>query len=113
MIYVIIAPESNIMKIGVSSDPQRRLDNLRGSFPFPLEILYVIPKASYREERKLHWELREHRLQGEWFEVTPESMRLLRSALSKYPLFDAKGWQAQTTAPSVLNFIPTSEEATP
>lgn len=102
--YVILAPGMGSMKVGVSRRPDERLRALQSAYPFPLEIAYVIPKGSYKEERRFHFELRQFRKHGEWFELSDESMSLLRGLLREYSYFDARRWEVEMTSPNVLKF---------
>lgn len=104
MMYVIAAPEMKIMKIGVSREPLRRMKDIQVSFPTHLEIIAVIPKGGTKEERSFHRAMHEFRRQGEWFEMTDESMQLLNGLLSDHPFLDAKAFDEFNSWPSILRF---------
>jgi len=55
-----------LVKIGWSSDPHARLEGLRTSNPYPLELLALVD-AGRDLEQALHVELADYRVTGEWF----------------------------------------------
>lgn len=64
------------MKIGRAGNPKQRLAALATAHPWGLELRHVIKTSHTRAdvilEREIHEYLRERRVQGEWFEMTPE-----------------------------------------
>lgn len=73
-VYFVQAEDTRYYKIGYTTqDPEDRLKQLSTSSPHQLRIKGVVPFAS-REgevaEQKLHDELDDCRLNGEWFEMT-------------------------------------------
>jgi hypothetical protein len=72
MIYFIQQnPEENgPVKIGISKDPQRRLDTLQTGSPHELELIYTARVAAESEcEDYLHEMWSSRRLNGEWFDI--------------------------------------------
>lgn len=63
---------AEFVKIGVSSDIAKRVNDLRTSVPLPISILGAIPGATRSVERALHQRFALHRRNGEWFDATPE-----------------------------------------
>ena len=66
MIYFIQSDENGLIKIGSSTDPERRLRELQTSSNAPLRILLTLPGTS-EEEALLHERFRNYRQQGEWY----------------------------------------------
>lgn len=64
--YVYFVAGGGMIKIGFSSDPDKRLRDLRTSSPIPLKLLTTTP-GGRDEETALHRRFAEHRRQGEWF----------------------------------------------
>lgn len=71
MVYVLLAPHCNAIKIGVATDVTRRVKSPSTAHPYPLKLLGTI-KGGRDLERALHRRFQEYRLGGEWFEATPE-----------------------------------------
>ncbi len=59
------------VKIGFSVNVGMRLRELQSANPLPLTVLAVL-KGGCELESSLHQRFAEHRLQGEWFRLTPE-----------------------------------------
>jgi hypothetical protein len=80
-VYVIGAPNQPV-KIGLAVDVAKRLSQLQTGFPHRLKIYEAHEVSSDRArsiERSCHMELRDRRLNGEWFDVTPtEAAQVLR-----------------------------------
>lgn len=74
MLYIIRAKGLDLVKVGHSCDPQRRISVLQTTSPVNLEFLVLIP-GGVKLERYLHRCLRKYWVRGEWFDgrfVTPE-----------------------------------------
>ena len=69
-IYVI--SNGTYVKIGVSQDPDFRCRTLQTGSPKPLELVYTA-FGGFDIEREIHGRLQDHRVFGEWFDVTPEA----------------------------------------
>lgn len=67
-VYFIRRAGSNLVKVGWSSDPVRRLSSLRTAVPEPLHLLATRPGGP-EEERRIHHLCSEHRVGGEWFRM--------------------------------------------
>ena len=70
-IYAIINRHDNVVKIGFSNDPQKRLSQLQTGTVHQLEILMTFA-ADSAVEKEIHDKLSKYRKSGEWFENTPE-----------------------------------------
>lgn len=70
--YVILNPELNIVKIGISENPQKRLESLSYACGCALKLSYnTLPlKNARKNEAKCHEEFRDKRRIGEWFDVS-------------------------------------------
>lgn len=89
-VYFIRRMDTEVVKIGISSSPERRLSQLQSASEIPLELLGVIP-TSYAEEaleieHRLHKEFHSRKLNGEWFNLPlPVLMEVVaRLALISY-----------------------------
>ena len=70
------------VKIGFTiGDPEKRVAELQTGHPYPLTVYHAV-EGTPRMERKLHAQLKAHRLQGEWFE-REAALRLLASLKSE------------------------------
>ena len=72
------------VKIGISKDCGERLKNLQSNTFAELEIMYFCShesaKIAREFEKMAHNDLRQHKIQGEWFKPTEE-------VLNYFPLF--------------------------
>lgn len=65
-VYVIEAVGTDLVKIGVSDSPEKRIHQHQTSSPHKLRLLgYCL--GSYAIEQALHLVLNEYRVRGEWF----------------------------------------------
>lgn len=85
--YLVWARGSNFYKIGVATDPSRRLAELAVGCPFSLEFLAVIP-SRITSERELHERFAAYRERGEWFKFPTKRM-----ALQPFGKWDFKYYQ--------------------
>ena len=71
MIYFIGNKKENICKIGVSNNVEKRIKEIQCSCPFSVEVLITYPVSDdYLIEKALHNKYNEHRLNGEWFNLS-------------------------------------------
>lgn len=73
-VYCIHAEGTDLVKIGVSSRPRRRLQNLQIGCPFPLSVIGLVAGGKDAESR-IHDDLRNKRKTGEWFEDASGEIR--------------------------------------
>lgn len=77
LIYVI-GPEGGPYKVGLTSDIQRRLDALQTASPVDLQVHHTFEVADVYEarvaERAAHERLASHRVRGEWFDCSLQSV---------------------------------------
>lgn len=88
-IYVICAnTESNLVKIGFSAQPEKRLKQLQTGQGIALVLFHKeeVPTESVRAlERLIHKELRHKKSLGEWFSISPDDAVLeIKHALMRY-----------------------------
>lgn len=71
--FVYLIRCNDYFKIGVSSDPCKRLCALQTSSPYKLELIrYYKHDDIYEEEKFWHLELNSHRIRNEWFKLPKE-----------------------------------------
>ena len=61
-------------KIGLSGSPPDRLIHLRGSSPWPMQLVrfWKVPRDQARSiEQEVHQRLQDRRVRGEWFKIDP------------------------------------------
>lgn len=66
-VYAVLLPGTMAVKIGWSANMGQRLENYTTSFPFTPRLVGIVPGASSKTEKKIHKQLDEYRLRGEWF----------------------------------------------
>ena len=72
MLYLIQDCSSELVKIGISNNPQKRLRQLQTGTGNQLKLL-----QTYKTENDRHWEKRIHKMfwqnrkKGEWFALNP------------------------------------------
>jgi hypothetical protein len=71
-VHFVLAPKSETIKIGRSTDPDKRLRSLQTGNSEPVEIVLLLPHLPPFEEGQLHWRFRKYRTPGEWFEYRGE-----------------------------------------
>lgn len=74
----IIGPDEGFQKIGFSKNVQKRLKTLQTGNPLSLKIHHTEPVPENRIrllEKKIHQELKHHRLEGEWFDISPDDAK--------------------------------------
>lgn len=76
MIYFI--ETQGRVKIGYSSDPQRRFNNLTVGCPTRC-VLSAVIEGSMSDEKNVHELFKANRIRGEWFELTPEISEFMAS----------------------------------
>jgi len=69
-----IRGDHNLVKIGVSQNPNARLAAMRTASAFPLELCFVgaCQTSGIEIEQEAHRLLEAHRTNGEWFDVSTE-----------------------------------------
>lgn len=69
-LYVIKIKGTNIYKIGVSSNSQRRIYDLRAANPLPIDVIHLQKCLFPKElETKIHNYLHDKHIKNEWFKI--------------------------------------------
>lgn len=69
-VYFITCRDLGVVKIGYAENPYSRLNNIRVACPVEVELELIL-EGSFAEEKALHRLLKEYRVRGEWFLITP------------------------------------------
>jgi hypothetical protein len=85
MIYFIECGFMGPVKIGYSTNPRRRLEDLQAACPYRLSIRGVI-EGDCKKEGQIQARLKVHRIHGEWFYGVREVDYVVRSILKKHAL---------------------------
>lgn len=75
-VYFIQSERGGPVKIGMSKDPQKRLEQIQTNHPDRLRLL-AVERGGKKEEAKLHERFGALRLKGEWFRPGPDLMRYI------------------------------------
>ncbi len=81
--WIYFLASGELIKIGVSCDPESRVEGLASESPVPVELLAMIP-GTRRLERVIHKRLARDRDHGEWFKATEDVKRIMQWYLRKY-----------------------------
>jgi hypothetical protein len=70
----VVRGDHNMVKVGVSTNPNARLAQLRTGSAYPIDFAFIgsTPGTGYDIEQAAHALLDRHRCNGEWFDVPPE-----------------------------------------
>ncbi len=71
LVYFILNPVADLVKIGISEDPAVRLVALQANTPHRLSLLGVVPGGA-EKEKELHKQFANLRVRGEWFSFDTE-----------------------------------------
>ena len=82
-IYFIGSVESGTVKIGKSSNPEKRLARLQTGNSSRLFLYGVIKGVNEYYETRLHKRFEDIRLEGEWFKLTDELIQFIVSKTDK------------------------------
>jgi hypothetical protein len=75
-VYLIHDPGTDTYKIGISTDPVRRVRQLTTAHSQGLRLLHQYPtRYAAKIERSLHQFHTDTRKLGEWFDLSPTSVR--------------------------------------
>jgi len=70
-VYIIGNSKEGLLKIGASNSPKSRIASLQTNCHFKLSLLKKwATDYAFEVERVVHYELREHRMHGEWFKCS-------------------------------------------
>jgi hypothetical protein len=82
-IYFIADTKTNMVKIGVSTTPEKRLAGLQTSSPNKLVFL-AVAEGDEKKEKELHQQFKKYRKSGEWFELSTEIKQLIDALNSEF-----------------------------
>ncbi|ORI13473.1 GIY-YIG nuclease family protein [Rhodococcus sp. 1168] len=85
-VYFLFAPKANVIKIGVASNPLKRVRGLQT--PEPCRLVGLMPNVGVEGEQALHGDFRHLRVHGEWFRATSELRSYVERHAADVP-FDA------------------------
>jgi len=75
----LIEGEKGRFKIGLTADPKTRISTLGVKLPFDIEVIHLIHTDDMRRaERELHHQYNHRRLNGEWFDLTPDEIAAIQ-----------------------------------
>ena len=88
VVYVVtLEGVKNRCKIGVTGDLDKRVSQLSVASPFNVVVRHEFRMKTmddaYEAERKIHDELKEHRVKGEWFAVSIETARNIAREITR------------------------------
>ena len=77
--YIYLTKADFGYKIGRTTRPEKRPLTVAGNCPIKLEVIVVIEVADMRKaEAELHSRFASKRLRGEWFDLSPEDVELIK-----------------------------------
>lgn len=77
-IYFIKAKGHNFYKLGVSSNPQKRICDIDSYLPFDLEILSIhFIKDVYNIEENISRNIKQHKIRREWYELSVDQAKAI------------------------------------
>lgn len=94
-VYFIQAGNTGSIKIGWSSNVEKRLRMLQVASPEPLSLLHK-EAGTGRDERNLHHKFCRYHAIGEWFKPHPELLAYIKERMALPP----SEWVAGATEPS-------------
>ena len=77
------------LKVGFSRNPEQRIETLKTGCPDPIILLGTM-LGGRKEERQIHSTLKNFRANGEWFDLSAESVKTYLSAI-------LPGWEKRKT----------------
>lgn len=102
--YIYGIQSGHLIKVGATDDIQKRLGLFRLYNPHPLKVvLRRTVKENYWIERRIHKELAQYAVGREWFDCSPERVRVafdasLRELVATRHLIvgTPRGWRSRT-----------------
>jgi hypothetical protein len=75
--------ETGLVKIGRSTNPEKRLTDVRRALPFDSELLHLVKSMDHIAlEKSYHERFADRRVRGEWFALTEEDLQTIRDETS-------------------------------
>jgi len=81
-VYFLQSGQDGPIKIGYTTDIQKRIKALQTAHPFPLKLLLVI-NGNVDDESKLHKKFNSLRLCGEWFSPDEKLLQYIEKLKAK------------------------------
>lgn len=79
-VYLIHDTQTNCYKIGLSKNPSKRLSSLQTATPNKLVLLHEIETSRMSSlEKELHYKFQANHLNGEWYALSDNDIRYIRS----------------------------------
>lgn len=83
-LYVLNIENTSHYKIGVSSNPKRRISDIRSSCPYNIDILFLeFYSHVYELEGMIHEELKNNEMRHEWFDLDSDKFKSLNTILKE------------------------------
>jgi len=78
--YVYLVKADNLYKIGMSSNPEKRMETLRYRPPYPTKLIHAFRTPQCRkDEWLLHIIFRDKRVVGEWFILDEDDIAWIKT----------------------------------
>lgn len=79
--WVYLLSAGNRYKIGLTTSPvEKRVATIQANTPWDIVIEHIICSSDVRAtEKRLHDQFEEKRVNGEWFNLTPEDVKYIKS----------------------------------
>ncbi len=77
-VYAVVDPSTNLVKFGQSKNPRSRMKAMRTGNAANLEMRVYCAQKPPLTEREIHRRLAAHRRSGEWFEIAPATLAVIR-----------------------------------
>lgn len=75
-VYLIAVRDTDLYKIGITKDIEKRLSQLQTSNPYEFYLMgFFVTEKCRKLESLLHQKLRLNRYKREWFKLAPENVR--------------------------------------
>jgi len=86
-IYILKMIGFDIYKIGVSSNPERRIKDIDNLNPFGIEVISInFFKNAYEMEECIHDSFCKNIFRKEWFKIHPEDIVILSKQLNDFSI---------------------------
>lgn len=82
-LYIVHSKRFDLIKIGVSSSPKRRINDIKSYLPFTVNCIFLkYYQAVYSLEQIIHDRFKNNQIKGEWFQVYKEDVIELKNILN-------------------------------
>jgi len=81
-LYILQNKQFDLIKIGVSANPKRRIRDIKANLPFDTDCVFLnYYKDVYYLEELIHQRFKNNQIKGEWFQVYNEDVMGLKNVL--------------------------------